>query len=40
MTAKNTRAARAGGALVADAMAQVSMLRNPGAIVRASSVSD
>jgi hypothetical protein len=40
MTAKNTRAARAGGAFVADAMPQVSMLRNPGAILRASNVSD
>jgi hypothetical protein len=40
MNARSKRAARAGGALVAGAMAQVQMLRNPGAIVRVSSVSD
>jgi hypothetical protein len=39
LTANSKRAARAGGALVAG-MPHVEMLRNPGAIVRASSGSD
>jgi len=40
LTANSKRAARAGGAFVADATPPVSMLRNPGAMVRASRVSD
>lgn len=39
MTAKNSCAARSGGAFVAGAMLQVAMLHNPGAIIRAPYVS-
>jgi hypothetical protein len=40
LTANSKRAARAGRALVVGVMPQVEMLRNPGAMIRASSVSD
>jgi len=39
MTAEHDCAARSGGTFVAGAMLQVAMLRNPGAIIRASYAS-